>query len=131
MKCLIVEDDASLCFTVAEAVRLLGHQTQRAATLAQAQSLLTRHKFGLIILDYALPDGTAEDLANYAAMTQPNCRIILLTGRQVFLSGENKKLAPGIDWVLRKPVSLKDLTALIEYAAHDTHSNPTAAHALP
>ena len=131
MNCLIVEDDPTLTYALCEAVRHMGHSVQAAGTVADAQRSLATNKFDLIIFDFVLPDGTTLDVSSYAAMTQPNCRIILLTGRQIFLAGEHKKIAPGIDWILRKPVSLKDLSALIEYAARDLEWNPTPACALP
>ncbi len=131
MKCLVVEDDPVLCFALRDAIRELGHDVHCENTVARAHVALATQKFGLIILDYKLSDGTTVEISNYAAMTQPNCRIILLTGQQVFLAGENKNIAPGIDWILRKPIPTKDLFALVEYAAHDQHWNPTRTHCVP
>lgn len=129
MKCLIVEDDCNLQMTLHELVEELGHDVTAAGTLAEGRKALQKSKFDLLILDYQLPDGTSDEFSSIAAVTQPNCRIILLTGSSVFPAGENAHLAPGIDWILRKPASLADLAALIDYAALDAVSHPTSARA--
>ena len=44
--------------------------------------------------------------------------------------GEHARIAPGIDWVLRKAVHLQDLQAVVEYAARDAEDRPTVAQAF-
>ncbi len=108
----------------------LGLNTRTASCVADGLATLRRAKFDLVLLDYNLPDGNSIALSDQAAMSCPNCRIILLTGAEVFPYGEHATLAPGIDWVLRKPVAIGDLTAMVDYAIRDAAHRPTTANAF-
>ena len=129
MNCLIVEDDKNFLLTLNELLLQLGHEATSVGSLAEASQALHARKFDILLLDYHLPDGTSDEFSTFAAVTQPNCRIILLTGSRVFPGGENAQMAHGIDWILRKPASMNDLAALIDYAAVDAASHPTSAPA--
>lgn len=130
MKCLIVEDDPFLNFVLAENFTQLNHPFCLARSVAEATDMLRKAKFDLIVLDHYLPDGMSGDVSFLAASTQPNCRIILLTGAYSFPRGEHTLMSPGVDWVLRKPLKLDELNALLDYADHDRVWHPTAAAAV-
>lgn len=117
MRCLVVEDDDALAMALTDCVESLGHMPFRARTVVEAFELLRTEKMQLLLLDYCLPDGNSLPLSDYAAATCPNVRTILLTGSSVFPRGESGQMAPGIDWVLRKPVPLQDVAALVDYAS--------------
>lgn len=118
-KCLLVEDDDILGEVFGDCLEECGFEVRRVNTCAEAMHELRFIKFDLILLDYILPDMNSLGVADYAAMTCPNSRIILLTGSGVFPNGEHKSQAPSIDWILRKPVPLTDLRAIAEYARAD------------
>ncbi|MEC3861920.1 response regulator [Mesobacterium sp. TK19101] len=124
MRCLVVEDDDILAGVLSDYLTGLGHDVTRAATIAAALHCLRTTKFDLLLLDYRLPDGISLPVSEYAAATCPNLRTILLTGSGVFPHGEAATIAPGIDWVLRKPVALADLGAIVDYAALDAQLHP-------
>ena len=130
MKCLIVEDDPFLSFVLAENFSLLNYSFRSARSVVEATELLRKDKFDLIVLDHYLPDGMSGDISFLAASTQPNCRIILLTGAYAYPRGEHTLMAPGVDWVLRKPVKMDELNALLDYADRDRVCHPTAATAM-
>lgn len=130
MKCLIVEDDPFLSFVLAENLSLHDLPFRAARTVSEATALLRKDKFDVIILDHYLPDGMSGDVSFLAASTQPNCRIILLTGAHAYPRGEHTIMAPGVDWVLRKPLKLEELNALLDYADHDRICHPTPATAV-
>lgn len=125
MNCLIVEDDPDLAFALACCLEEMGHSCEITPTVGMAMASLKTRKFELVLLDYLLPDGVGLPVSNYAALFCPEVRIILLTGRAVFAYGEHQKIAPGIDWVLRKPACLVDLSALVEYAEIDARRKRT------
>jgi DNA-binding NtrC family response regulator len=131
MKCLIVEDDPFMSFALEECISELGHESRTCRTLEEATQALHTEKYGVILLDHRLPDGLSSDMSTFAASTQPNCRIILLTGANIYPLGEHANEDPAIDWVLRKPVSFDDISALIDYAAMDMSAHPTKAYAVP
>lgn len=59
---LCVEDDPAQLQAVAELLRILGAEVAEAGDLATARELLATHDYELILADYNLPDGTADDL---------------------------------------------------------------------
>jgi DNA-binding response OmpR family regulator len=130
MRCLIVEDDPDLRETFRDCLIDHGLQVETACSVADGLARLRRAKYDLLLLDYFLPDGNSILLSDQASMSCPNCRIILLTGSEVFPYGENASLAPGIDWILRKPLALRDLTAMVDYAMRDAARCPTTATAF-
>lgn len=130
MRCLIVEDDPYLAEMLCNCLEDQGLLVQTASRISDGLASLRRAKYDLILLDYHLPDGNSIALSDQASISCPNCRIILLTGSEVFPFGEYATFAPGIDWILRKPVSLPDLRAMVDYALRDAALRPTVAHAF-
>ena len=131
MRCLVVEDDPILRDMICDMLEEMGHDADQAGTRKDAEKALATRKYDLVHLDYHLPDGTALELSDYAACLCPNTRIILVTGSDIFPHGEHTKFAPGVDWVMRKPVSILDLEALVAYAEQDARCRPLQLTALP
>ena len=129
MKCLIVEDDPYTSYILSENFQTLQYDATFARSLAEATKLLRTTKFDVIVLDQFLPDGPSSILSILAASTQPNCRVILLAVPTAYPKGEYTTLCPGVDWILRTPVALPELNALLDYAARDRTHHPTAAYA--
>jgi len=119
MKCLIVEDDVPLRTFLQTCLEDLGHDVTARGDRATSMRAARTAKYDLLLCDYHLPDGEALPVMEYFAATQPNSRVILLTGTGVFPNGEVSILAPAVDWTLRKPVEMSDLCAIVEYAARD------------
>ena len=124
MRALIVEDDGPLQAFLMACLGDMGHETVAVGTVAQALSVLQQTKFDLLIVDYSLPDGPSVPVMDFFGAMCPNSRSILLTGSGIYPNGEVAFFAPGVDWVLRKPVELQDLQALIEYAESDARRAP-------
>jgi len=119
MKCLIVEDDVPLRTFLKTCLEDLGHAVTARGDRASSMHAARTAKYDLLLCDYHLPDGEALPVIEYFAATHPNSRIILLTGSGIFPRGEVSILAPAIDWTLRKPVEMRDLVAIVDYAARD------------
>ena len=64
---ILVVDDASDAARLAQHhIVALGHRASVATTIAAAEKLLASERFDLVLADYELPDGTAEDLLRRA-----------------------------------------------------------------
>jgi DNA-binding response OmpR family regulator len=79
---LIVEDQPSICFGLSEFFRSRGFEVDCAADATQADALLERKRFGVVITDLSLSghqnaDGLA--LAARVRRRHPDTRIIILT----------------------------------------------------
>lgn len=127
MDCLLVEDDDILSQVFEAGLEGMGHKVDCASTVRDGMRRLRTHKYDLLLLDFHLPDGNSLVLSEYAAATCPNLRTILMTGSGIFPRGEHGLMAPGVDWVMRKPVPIEDLQAMVDYAGFEVQSRPLRA----
>ncbi|MEL7100175.1 MAG: response regulator [Pseudomonadota bacterium] len=103
MKCLIVEDDKSLCHLLARVLRRLGHDVEIALSLSAARDALCAKPFDTLLIDFSLPDGTALDLLKIARCADPAPRILVMTGSPDFPMGAAAARAMGVSDILMKP----------------------------
>jgi DNA-binding response OmpR family regulator len=129
MHCLIVEDDLEVSGEQTVLLEEMGHDVTVAASISEARQILRARKFALVLIEYMLPDGTSELLSDHVSASCPNARIIMMTGKPIFLYGEHATLTPCVDWLMRKPFPLGDLKALVDYAVIDANQCPTHQYA--
>ena len=79
---LHVEDDAGLRSVVAMLLEPFA-RTEAAATLAEATGKLAAHKYDLVLLDLALPDGSGWDLFDKLREASPHPPVIVFSGSSV------------------------------------------------
>lgn len=115
MKCLVVEDDALIRHDFVRTLRELGFDVLDTGRVEEAARLLADHEdLTLLVLDLHVEDGSTLVLAD---PMQLNVRqgVILITGSGAFPNGETWRLAPNVDYVLRKPVDLAELSAIADH----------------
>jgi len=82
IRVLHVEDDQD--FSRVLSTQLIKRATLvNASTLTEANALLRREAFDLVLLDLELPDGHGETLWETLKVTQPELPIIILSGHEV------------------------------------------------
>ena len=111
---LIVEDDAALARTIQAALAGLAevHLCQRAA---EAVALLAELHPNLLLLDVALPDGSAFDVLAALTSIEPAPMVVAMSGST--RPGESFRLAQlGVSAYLTKPFTLQELQAAIDRA---------------
>ena len=101
----------------------LGHTVEMAGSVAQAVEAAEKESFGLVIADFRLPDGNANDLAGQLKRRGP-VRVILLTAADPMDMAPSAKEA--FVCCLQKPVDTKGLGDAIEIG----HEGSAAAHAV-
>lgn len=116
MECLIVEDDATIRMEYSHLFTSMGFAVLEVDRLEDAIYYLKTHDFRVILLDLQLHEGTSLPIADYLEVMGSEAIIILITGTGAFPRGECLELSPRIDYMLRKPVNLRDLQVLVEYA---------------
>lgn len=122
MKCLIVEDNVTIRMEYCHVMKTLGFTCIEADSLKDAAYFLKTHEFEVILLDLQVRDGLSLPLADYLHVIGSRATVILITGTGAFPRGETAQMSPRIDYVMRKPVNLADLSALVEYSVSGHHA---------
>jgi DNA-binding NtrC family response regulator len=102
---LIVDDEAGICEVLAGALQDAGYTVDVAATAAEAKSLLHERRYGMVVIDWRLPDGDGVAIASLAEATGSHAFV---------MSGYLPKMLPGnVDprQTLMKPVGPSQLLA--------------------
>ena len=100
-----MDDEAGICELLAGALEDAGYAVDVAATAAEARSLLGEHQYGMVVVDWRLPDGDGAVVAALAAATGSHAFV---------MSGYLPKMLPGnVDprQTLMKPVKPSELLA--------------------
>lgn len=79
-KVLIVDDDATIRSTLAEAVRSWSYHTFEAGTIAETLTIVDRERPDALLLDVKLPDGSGIAALDELKSRQPEMVIIIITG---------------------------------------------------
>jgi DNA-binding NtrC family response regulator len=104
---LIVDDEAGVRDVLAGILQDNGYEVDQAGTVAEANELLTMHRYRVVFVDWRMPDGDGVVIANLAAEI----------GSQAFLmSGYLRKMLPGnVDprRTIMKPIKRDELLATV------------------
>ena len=118
---LIVDDDASTRKACCEIAEGLGLHVSSAATVAEAQSILTHQTMDLMLLDLKLPGGRGSlNLLQEIKTLHPQTIVIVMTAFATVGSAvEAMRIGAG-DY-LTKPFALEELTAVLDRAGERRH----------
>jgi DNA-binding response OmpR family regulator len=109
---LIVDDDKGLVNLVFQSLIFEKYLCEIAYDGAEARRKLADPVFGLIILDWQLPDATGPDLLQEYRRAGGSAPVLMLTGKDA-IEDKEVGLDSGADDYLTKPFSVKELTARI------------------
>jgi CheY-like chemotaxis protein len=109
---LVVDDDASLCRFIADALEPEGYSTVRAGDGRRALAAVEDANPDLILLDVNMPgiDGW-NVLSELRAKAGPHCPIVVMTGQY---EGQDRALQSGAQGYLAKPFDLDDLLECVD-----------------
>ena len=108
----LLEDDEALGRGITMALEGPERAVFRAGTLAEAEEILARERFSLLILDVNLPDGSGLELLKQLRQRGDSVPVILLTANDLevdIVAG----LELGADDYITKPFSLAVLRARV------------------
>jgi DNA-binding response OmpR family regulator len=112
---VIVEDDASCRSLLDKFLRVRGHVTGCAASLAEAREMLGQD-CKWVILDLSLPDGEGTELLRHIRDSNLPIKVAVTTGKtDRMLMAEVSQLQP--DAFFTKPVDLIELMCWIKSVA--------------
>jgi DNA-binding NtrC family response regulator len=86
-----------------------------AGTAPEAYAALRGRPFDALVLDMELTEGAAIAVADFATYRNPEMPIIAVTARGFFSDGAIFELIPNARGLLRAPLRLEDMAALIEH----------------
>ena len=112
---LLVEDDNSLRFTIAQFLELENYNVEAVGTTRDAIRRLGEESFPIVISDVYLDERTGLDVLGSAMNANPDCAVILMSGRG---SMETVMAATrgGAFEYLAKPFELDDLMDVVKRA---------------
>ncbi len=110
-KILVVEDAPEILLILENVLQ--GYDYLFATSLKQAQDLLARTQFSLVLLDVELPDGNAFDFMATAGDKFRGAQVIFLTGRGD-LASKASAFSLGADDYIVKPFDANELKLRID-----------------
>ena len=132
LRILVVDDQEIISDLLAEHLKCDGHEVATAINATEAVALFQSSAFDLVITDQSMPGMNGEQLARAIAEESASTPIILLTGFGEEISAAGT-LAPEIDLVVSKPVTVADLRRAIhqvmakEGACESAHAQALSA----
>lgn len=112
---LVVDDDDGNREALDEILSLSGYSVETAVSVASATAMLATSKYGVLITDTYLPDGTGFDVIK-AAMAQGAARVVFQmsgSGQRDLPTRANRAGAAGF---FKKPINPSALLAAIAKA---------------
>jgi DNA-binding NtrC family response regulator len=118
VKVLIVEHNRDLARIWAGFLGRQGMSCVLAATADEAYGALRVEGFDALVLDMELEGGDAIAVADFASYRNPEIPIIAVTARGFFSDSAIFELVPNARGLLRAPLRLEDMAALVEHYAN-------------
>jgi DNA-binding NtrC family response regulator len=104
---LIVDDEVDVREIFAGILEAKGYTVDLAGTVAEAKGLLAAHQYGMVLVDWRLPDGDGAVIANLAAEVGSHAFV---------MSGYLREMLPGnVDprRTIMKPIRRAELLAMV------------------
>ncbi|OGV66179.1 MAG: hypothetical protein A3K19_19475 [Lentisphaerae bacterium RIFOXYB12_FULL_65_16] len=109
---LVVEDDRTLAAGLRQLLESVGHSVLSCARVSTAQKTLRDRHIDLVISDFNLEDGSAEDLITWMSAQEASPPVLLVSAA-CELPGSVTQ-APIVRGVLRKPAAPETVLGLVE-----------------
>jgi DNA-binding NtrC family response regulator len=112
---LLVDDDRQVLESMTDWLRSQGLEVDAARGLAEANDLLARKQYDLLLVDVRLQDGDGLDLLEQVRRTHPDSQVILITGYGDADAAVEAVRAGALDY-LTKPLIDDELLLAIQRA---------------
>jgi DNA-binding NtrC family response regulator len=114
-KLLLVEDDPALQFTIQTALEAQGYAVDAVSTTGEAIDRLGEMTYPIVISDIYVDERTGLDVLDAARRKDPNCSVILMTGRGTMETVMAATRGGAFDYIA-KPFDLDVMIDAIERA---------------
>jgi CheY-like chemotaxis protein len=109
---LAVDDQAVILDLLAGMCQSLGYEILTARDGEEGLKVFEKYRPDIVITDLAMPRMSGRELASHIKAISPETPVILITGWGVAVD-EDKMKRSGVDYILRKPFRLEQLSELI------------------
>jgi DNA-binding NtrC family response regulator len=110
---LLVEDQATIRFSIAKYFRASGYDVREAESVQQAAESFRAAAPDAVVVDYHLPDGTASDLLPMLQEIDGSVPLIVLTAHGS-IDLAVRAIKDGAEHFVTKPVELATLQSIVE-----------------
>src|ERR1700678_2655808 len=131
-KLLLVEDDPGLQLTILTALEEKGYAVDAVSTTGEAIERLSDGGYPIIISDIYIDEGTGLDVLDAAKRNDPDCSVILMTGRGTIETVMAATRGGAFDYIA-KPFDLDVMLDAITRAeiAHDAGDDEAEEEEMP
>ena len=112
---LVVEDDNSVRTTITTFLELEGYNVEAVGSTREAIDRLNHDTYPIVLSDIYLDERTGLDVLRTAREQNPNCAVILMTGRGSMETVMDATAHGAFDYIA-KPFELDDMLATIKRA---------------
>lgn len=124
LTCLIVDDETDIRELLTMTLERMDIDTYSASNIQEAKSLLSQRQYALCLTDMQMPGGTGLDLVNHISEFHPGLPVAVITAHASAENAVSALKAGAFDY-LSKPISLKQLRPVIEFALKLTSQTNT------
>ncbi len=125
MNILLVEDDATVAEIMGDTLQKWKQDVTLATTGTAAVKESDSQQFDLALLDIMLPDGFGYDFIPQMKKSQPDLKIITMTGCST-PDMEKRVRRHGITYYMAKPVNLKELKDIVDHISRKSSEQEVA-----
>ncbi len=111
-KILAVDDDPEALEAVVDLLRADGHEVHAASSLEEAEELLHRDSYHLVLTDLVMPGGSGIDVTRLVREALPQTKVVVVTGRPS-LATAVEALKTGAADYLEKPIDPAALRRMV------------------
>ena len=115
LTCLIVDDETDIRELLTMTLERMEIDTYCSSNIAEAKVLLQQRQYALCLTDMQMPGGSGLDLVNHITEFHAGLPVAVITAHASAENAVSALKAGAFDY-LTKPISLKQLRTLVEFA---------------
>ncbi|SPD73071.1 Two component system sensor histidine kinase, hybrid [uncultured Desulfobacterium sp.] len=112
---LIVDDEVALCNSLSDLLTMQGYKVSTANSGKEAEQIMVKHGFDLLLLDMNLPDTNGHQLMEYSKLVIPSALVIIITGNATMDSAISALKRGAYDYI-QKPFEFEELSKTVRNA---------------
>lgn len=117
-KILVIDDDVSFCSMLKTFLTKKGFETSSAFSFSEAEQLLSKQEFDLVLTDVRLPDSDGVQILKHIKELNTAIQVILMTGYADIKTAVNAMKLNAFDYI-SKPINSDEILHTINQALNN------------